>query len=94
MVIQNYYLDHHAEGMSRDQAVRDIERQRDELAKQNRVFMIMMQIRNDLILVFLREQGAKDLVALEAWLDSEPPPNKVKLLLVVGTKLGSSTCRS
>jgi hypothetical protein len=87
MAVQNYYLDHRAEGMSRDEAVRDIERQRDELAKANRVFMIMMQIPNDLILVFLREQGAKDLVALEAWLDIEPPPNKVKLLLIAGTKM-------
>lgn len=87
MVIQNYYLDHRAEGMSRDQAVRDVERQRDELAKANRVFMLMMHMPNHLLLLFLREQGTKDLVALEAWLDVEPPPNKVKLLLVAGTKM-------
>lgn len=87
LAIQNYYLDHRAEGMSRDQAVRDVERQRDELAKQTRVFMIMMQMPNDLLLVFLREQGAKDLTALEAWLDIKPPPKNVKLLLAAGTKM-------
>lgn len=87
VAIQNYYLDHRATGISREQAVVDVERQRDDLAKQNRVFMIMMHMPNDMILVFLREQGAKDLVALEAWLDIAPPANNVKLLLVAGTKM-------
>jgi hypothetical protein len=87
VAIQNYYIDHRDEGMTQDQAARDVERQRAELAKQKRVFMIMMHLSNDLLMLYMRDLGGQDLDALEDWLDIAPPMNHVKLLLVAGTKM-------